>query len=230
MPTVGKQQYRTTDPQSQRLAYASSFSHKNEIAEPGYYSVFLDTYQVKAEISSTKRGAIHRYTFPENAESGVIIDLDYSLQRQTNSEMEIEVISDTEICGHKKTTYWAFDQYINFYAKFSIASGRNKMTLKTRNFSGTNATFFKVTAIRMDGTLMHLAPASNTAQFAEAAADGCWKFIHEAGGKGDPEGYADFVYDLSQFNGEDVMLTIGIFKGEENGDENKLVLRSITME
>ena len=62
------------------------------------------------------------------------------------------------------------------------------------------------------------------------AADGCWKFIHEAGGKGDPEGYADFVYDLSQFNGEDVMLTIGIFKGEENGDENKLVLRSITME
>jgi hypothetical protein len=79
-----------------------------------------------------------------------------------------------------------------FYAKFSIASGRNKMTLKTRNFSGTNATFFKVTAIRMDGTLMHLAPASNTAQFAEAAADGCWKFIHEAGGKGDPEGYGEF--------------------------------------
>ena len=119
MPTVGKQQYLTTDPQSQTLVYASSFSHENEVAEPGYYSVFLDTYQVKAEISATKRGAIHRYTFPENLESGFIIDLDYSLQRQTNSEMEIEVISDTEICGHKKTTYWAFDQYINFYAKFS---------------------------------------------------------------------------------------------------------------
>ena len=29
-------------------------------------------------------------------------DLDYSLQRQTNSDMGIEVISDTEICGHKK--------------------------------------------------------------------------------------------------------------------------------
>ena len=119
MPTVGKQNYLTTDPQSQTLAYASAFSHENETAEPGYYSVFLDTYQVKAEISATSRGAIHRYTFPESTESGFIIDLDYSLQRQTNSEMEIEVISDTEICGHKKTTYWAFDQYINFYAKFS---------------------------------------------------------------------------------------------------------------
>ena len=119
MPTVGEQRYQTTDPQSQQLAYSSAFSHENETAEPGYYSVFLDTYQVKAEISATKRGAIHRYTFPESSEAGFILDLDYSLQRQTNSDMGIEVISDTEICGHKKTTYWAFDQYINFYAKFS---------------------------------------------------------------------------------------------------------------
>lgn len=117
-----------------------------------------------------------------------------------------------------------------FYAKFSVAAGHNQLTLKTRNFSGTNATFFKLTAIQMDGTVTHLAPVSNTAQFAEAAADGCWKFIHESGSKGDPDGYADFVYDLSQFDGEDVLLTIGVFKGEENGDENKLVLRAITIE
>lgn len=119
MPTVGKQAYLSTDPEAQRLPYASVFSHQNETAEPGYYSVFLDTYQVKAELTATKRGAIHRYTFPENKNSGFIIDLDYSLQRQTNKEMEMEIISDTEIRGRKKTTYWAFDQYINFYAKFS---------------------------------------------------------------------------------------------------------------
>lgn len=119
MPTVGKQTYQITDSQSQQLPYTSAFSHENESAEPGYYSVFLDRYQVKAELSASKRGAIHRYTFPASKESGFIIDLDYSLQRQTNSEMEIKVLSDTEICGHKKTTYWAFDQYINFYAKFS---------------------------------------------------------------------------------------------------------------
>lgn len=119
MPTVGKQTYQTTDSQSQQLPYASAFSHENESAEPGYYSVFLDRYQVKSELSASKRGAIHRYTFPASKEAGFIIDLDYSLQRQTNSEMEISVISDTEICGHKKTAYWAFDQYINFYAQFS---------------------------------------------------------------------------------------------------------------
>lgn len=119
MPTVGQQTYQSLGSQSQQLAYASPFSHQNETAEPGYYSVFLDRYGVKAELTATKRGALHRYTFPQSDSAGIIIDLDYSLQRQTNSEMEIKVLSDTEIGGHKKSMYWAFDQYINFYAKFS---------------------------------------------------------------------------------------------------------------
>lgn len=119
MPTVGKQDYTSTGSKSQQMAYSSGFSHEKETAEPGYYSVFLDRYQVKAELTATKRAAIHRYTFPKSEDAGFILDLDYSLQRQKNEEMELEVISDTEICGRKKTVYWAFDQYINFYAKFS---------------------------------------------------------------------------------------------------------------
>ena len=119
MPTVGKQDYQAMGSKSQQMAYASAFSHQNEMAQPGYYSAVLDRYNVKAELTATKRAAIHRYTFPQSDESGFILDLDYSLQRQKNEEMELEVISDTEICGRKKTVYWAFDQYINFYAKFS---------------------------------------------------------------------------------------------------------------
>ncbi|MDR0937927.1 MAG: GH92 family glycosyl hydrolase [Mediterranea sp.] len=119
MPTVGEQTYLTTASKSDRLAYASTFSHQNETAEPGYYAVTLDRYAVRAELTATARGALHRYTFPESDEAGFILDLDYSLQRQTNSEMTLEVLSDTEIRGHKKTAYWAFEQPINFYAKFS---------------------------------------------------------------------------------------------------------------
>ena len=69
---------------SQQMAYASAFSHENETAEPGYYSVFLDRYGVKAELTSTKRAAIHRYTFPKAEDAGFILDLDYSIQRQKN--------------------------------------------------------------------------------------------------------------------------------------------------
>ena len=119
MPTVGKQDYHPMGEESQQMAYASAFSHDNETAQPGYYSVFLDRYKVKAELTATQRAALHRYTFPKAEDAGFILDLDYSLQRQKNEEMELEIISDTEIRGRKKTVYWAFDQYINFYAKFS---------------------------------------------------------------------------------------------------------------
>lgn len=115
-----------------------------------------------------------------------------------------------------------------FYSKFAIGAGNNQLTLKTRTFGG-NYTFFKLTAIKEDGTVVHVAPKSNTAQEASAAADGCWKFKHGAGGAGEPEAYASFVYDLSQFNGNNVVLVFGVYKGESNGDESKLVFYSINL-
>lgn len=119
MPTVGKQTYNPQDYASQTLPYASEFSHQNETAEPGYYSVFLDRYKVKTELTATKRAALHRYTFPASDEAGFILDMDYSIQHQTNMDMKVDVVSDTEIKGYKLTEYWAFNQQISFYAKFS---------------------------------------------------------------------------------------------------------------
>jgi len=119
MPTVGAQDLRPMGSKSQQMAYCSPFSHRNETAEPGYYSVFLDRYGVKAELTSTARAALHRYTFPKATDAGFILDFDYSLQRQTNYDMELEVVSDTEIRGHKKTRGWALEQQLSFYAKFS---------------------------------------------------------------------------------------------------------------
>ncbi len=119
MPTVGEQ---VIDPQIDTLQnrpYASAFSHDNEVAEPGYYSTFLDRYGVKAEITSTARAAIYRFTFPATDKPGFIIDLDYAIQEQTNTAMELDIVSDTEISGYKMTKYWAFDQQLNFFAEFS---------------------------------------------------------------------------------------------------------------
>ena len=119
MPTVGVQEYQWLGPNHQQTAYNSSFSHENEVASPGYYSVFLDRYGVKAELTASQRAALHRYTFPESKEAGFIVDLDYNLQGQRNHNMEIIVLSDTEIWGGKRTSYWAPDQPIYFYMKFS---------------------------------------------------------------------------------------------------------------
>lgn len=114
------------------------------------------------------------------------------------------------------------------YAKFAIGPGSNQLTLSTRNF-GSNYTYFKLTAIQDDGTVTHIAPQLNTAQEASAAEDGCWKFKHGDGGADNPEGYASFVYDLSQFNGNDVTLVLGVYNGAANSGENKLVFHNITL-
>ncbi|MEB2774367.1 carboxypeptidase-like regulatory domain-containing protein [Algoriphagus sp. D3-2-R+10] len=114
------------------------------------------------------------------------------------------------------------------YSKFSIGAGSNQFTLSTRNF-GDNFTYFKLTAIEDDGTVTHLDPQSNTADEASAAEDGCWKFKHGDGGAGNPEGYASFVYDLAQFNGRNVTLSLGVYNVEANSGENKLVIHGIDL-
>ena len=76
------------------MPYCSSFSHDDEVAVPGYYSVYLSRYGVRAELTATCRAAIHRYTYPATSGAGMILDLDYSLQRQTNRDMLIEQVND----------------------------------------------------------------------------------------------------------------------------------------
>ena len=55
-------------------ARQSWFSHQSETARPYYYSVYLADHDVVAEMAPTERAAILRFTFPESAESGVVID------------------------------------------------------------------------------------------------------------------------------------------------------------
>lgn len=119
------------------------------------------------------------------------------------------------------------------YAKFAIAAGANQLTLKTRNFQSGSApdhfTYFKLTAIKEDGTYVHVAPKSNTADEASAVEEGCWKFRHYNGSKDDPDAYASFEYDLSQFNGSNVVLVFGVYNGAANTSENKLCFYSIDL-
>ena len=120
MPTVGVQRTDFFGNRKARSVLSHRlFSHEKEHAEPGYYSVFLDTYGVKAELTSTERAAMHRYTFPESKESGFILDMDYNIQQQINQVMEVEAVNDTVLRGRKRSAYWAYRQDLYFYAVFS---------------------------------------------------------------------------------------------------------------
>ena len=53
---------------------ASWFSHKAEVAKPYYYKVYLADHDVTTELTVTERAALFRFTFPEEANSYVVID------------------------------------------------------------------------------------------------------------------------------------------------------------
>ncbi len=53
---------------------ASWFSHKAETAKPHYYQVYLADHDINAELTPSDRAAKFRFTFPESAASGVVID------------------------------------------------------------------------------------------------------------------------------------------------------------
>ncbi len=53
---------------------ASEFSHAQEVAQPSYYSVQLDTWKTKAEVTPTERAARFRFTFDQAGDNYVILD------------------------------------------------------------------------------------------------------------------------------------------------------------
>lgn len=55
--------------------YYSHFSHDTETVEPGYHQVHLTRFGVDAELTATHRVGLHRYTFPENRQAGILFNL-----------------------------------------------------------------------------------------------------------------------------------------------------------
>lgn len=115
-----------------------------------------------------------------------------------------------------------------FYIKYPVEAGKNQMTLKARSFSEANSTWFRLTAIDEDMNVSHILPASHTADSYSEVTGYFVKFNHRNGTADAPDGYATFTYDLSEFNDKEVILALGVYAGEQNGDENKLCINEIT--
>ncbi|MCX6232527.1 MAG: GH92 family glycosyl hydrolase [Bacteroidetes bacterium] len=118
MPTVG-------DIQWDNKQYASTFSHQNEKARPGYYQLMLDKYKVNVELTATKRVGFHKYTFPESKQSNILIDLKH---RDRVIDSYIKIGKD-EVEGYRRSMAWAADQHVYFVAKFSKAFENHQIAL-----------------------------------------------------------------------------------------------------
>jgi predicted alpha-1,2-mannosidase len=102
--------------------YRSRFSHADEVAEPGYYSVLLKDPKVRVDLTSTERTGLQRYTFPESQDAWLIVDLAHSYLTDGNSSVYSAEVSrsaaDTLMGGHV-TRAWGRDRHCYFTLQVS---------------------------------------------------------------------------------------------------------------
>ena len=84
--------------------YASSYSHANESAHPGYYQVYLDRYGVNAELTSTLHAGYHKYTFDEGVPKRLLINVAHN--QNPVRHWEIEKVADNAFAGRQGGVYY----------------------------------------------------------------------------------------------------------------------------
>ncbi len=115
MPIVGKRDL-LIDGKLALGGYPSKFSHANENAGPGYYAVKLDNDGILAEMTTTKRVGLHRYTFPKTEHAAIALDLRW---RDKVLNSEISWVSNRRIEGFRTSSSWAKNTSVYFVAEFS---------------------------------------------------------------------------------------------------------------
>ncbi len=104
--------------------YRSRFSHADEIAEPGFYSVFLQDPKVHVELTSTERTGLHKYTFPASEAAWLILDLSHSYLTDGASSVyaaQLANPSPTSLAGGHTTRAWGHDRQTFFHLELSQA-------------------------------------------------------------------------------------------------------------
>ncbi len=125
MPAGGKVVWNAGSDDGKIKGFRSGFSHQNEKATPGYYSVLLDDYKIKAELTATEHCGMHRYTFSDNNPYHLIIDLEHSLVKNSPYRSvkiisaQVRVVDNKTIEGYRIISGWAKLRKVYFRAEFS---------------------------------------------------------------------------------------------------------------
>ena len=115
MPTIAP--VLTAEPP---LGIHAKFSHDQEKAHAGYYSVLLRPYNIRVELTATPRVGVQRYTFLQSSDSACItLDLNKAMNWDRCTDSQIEVVANDELQGYRHSDGWARNQQLYFYTRLS---------------------------------------------------------------------------------------------------------------
>jgi predicted alpha-1,2-mannosidase len=122
MPTMG-------EPSFDNKVYSSTFSHANEKASAGFYSVKLDKHNIDVRLTTSTRVGFHEYTFNKAGQANIILDLRH---RDKLLEGRVNIIDDKTIEVLRRSDAWATNQYVYARIEFNVPM-KNSKGIKNSN-------------------------------------------------------------------------------------------------
>jgi len=107
--------------------YCSPYNHANESAKPGYYQVFLERYNINAEMTSTLRCAYHRFTYRKGDDKKLLLNLSRMNSRRPGTVWDFRQVDENTFSGSQGD-----GETIYFYA---VANHKIKSLDSIRNNS-----------------------------------------------------------------------------------------------
>ncbi len=135
MPTMGEPSFNSKE-------YSSTFSHQNEKATAGFYSVKLDKHNIDVCLTSSTRVGFHKYTFNKSGLANIILDLNH---RDKLLYGEVKIIDKKTIQILRRSEAWAKDQYVYAQIEFSVPLEISKSHVNEK----ISPTFFAGTELKL---------------------------------------------------------------------------------
>ncbi|MBI9115129.1 GH92 family glycosyl hydrolase [Sanguibacter suaedae] len=145
-----------SNPSTSVRDYFLDFSHDDEVAEPGYYSVALDS-GVDVELTSTTRTAVSRYSFDDGTPATLVFDAAGSNNDVSASRIDVDpatgrvtgTVTSKIVCasGPEYTAHFSatFDQPVESYGTWDgdsvDADGTSASATTQKHGSGAWVTF-----------------------------------------------------------------------------------------
>lgn len=157
MPTTGPLHTYRGETDHPEKGYRSRYDKHSEKASAGYYAVHLTDYDIQAELTATPHGGIMRFTYPQNEQSRIQIDLARRVGG-TSTRQFVERINDYTIRGWMRCTpegggwgngtgkadytvyfYTQFSRPLEYYGVWSVnipnGMGRKRQDVTSREFA-----------------------------------------------------------------------------------------------
>ena len=113
----------TVSPPTNGGPYTVGFSHTNEVASPGYYSVMLNN-GVRVELTTTMRTGMGKFTFPNTNAATVVIDAGASING-TTANTSISILGTNQAQGYATSTIGGGSQNYTIYFAAQFDRGFN---------------------------------------------------------------------------------------------------------